>query len=144
MIKNILFMGTPDFAVESLKALVSEGYELTVVTQQDKPKGRGYTLMPTPVKAFAAENGLRKLSFGSEEELWRYLALRPGSVSPLGLLSGSAGDVRFFLDSDLRGSLIGAHPCDNTATVYMTDSDLFSLLRGADVEYGYADIPERN
>ncbi len=96
------------------------------------------------LKAFAAENGLRKLSFGSEEELWRYLALRPGSVSPLGLLSGSAGDVRFFLDSDLRGSLIGAHPCDNTATVYMTDSDLFSLLRGADVEYGYADIPERN
>ena len=95
------------------------------------------------LKAFAAENGLRKLSFGSEEELWRYLALRPGSVSPLGLLSGSAGDVRFFLDSDLRGSLIGAHPCDNTATVYMTDSDLFSLLRGADVEYGYADIPER-
>ncbi len=58
MIKNILFMGTPDFAVESLKALVSEGYELTVVTQQDKPKGRGYTLMPTPVKAFAAENGI--------------------------------------------------------------------------------------
>ena len=95
------------------------------------------------LKAFAAENGLRKLSFGSEEELWRYLALRPGSVSPLGLLSGSAGDVRFFLDSDLRDSLIGAHPCDNTSTVYMTDSDLFSLLRGADIEYGYADIPER-
>ena len=36
------------------------------------------------LKAFAAENGLRKLSFGSEEELWRYLALRPGSVRQRG------------------------------------------------------------
>lgn len=51
-------MGTPDFAVESLKVLLNNGYKLTVITQQDKPKGRGYTLMPTPVKAFAIENGL--------------------------------------------------------------------------------------
>ena len=46
-----VFMGTPDFAVPPLKALVEAGYEVAaVVTQPDKPKGRGKTLMPTPVK----------------------------------------------------------------------------------------------
>ena len=46
-----VYMGTPDFAVPPLKALVEAGYEVAaVVTQPDKPKGRGKTLMPTPVK----------------------------------------------------------------------------------------------
>ena len=48
---KIVYMGTPDFAVPPLAALVKAGYEVTaVVTQPDKPKGRGKTLMPTPVK----------------------------------------------------------------------------------------------
>ena len=46
-----LFMGTPDFAVPPLHALIEAGYEVAaVVTQPDKPKGRGKTLLPTPVK----------------------------------------------------------------------------------------------
>lgn len=50
MMKTV-FMGTPDFAVPPLKALTEAGYEVAaVVTQPDKPKGRGKTLMPTPVK----------------------------------------------------------------------------------------------
>ncbi len=56
---RILFMGTPDFALFSLKALVESGEELIgVVTQPDKPKGRGYALMPPPVKVYALEQGL--------------------------------------------------------------------------------------
>ena len=52
-------MGTPDFAVPTLKNLCDSGYEIVgVVTQMDKPRGRGHHLMPTPVKAFALENGL--------------------------------------------------------------------------------------
>ena len=48
---KIVYMGTPDFAVPPLAALVQNGYEVTaVVTQPDKPKGRGKTLLPTPVK----------------------------------------------------------------------------------------------
>ena len=48
---KIVFMGTPDFAVPSLKALVEAGYDVAaVVTQTDKPKGRGKSLLPTPVK----------------------------------------------------------------------------------------------
>ena len=57
-IKKITFMGTPDFAVGSLKALVSEGYEISVITQQDKPRGRGHEMRPTPVKEYALSIGL--------------------------------------------------------------------------------------
>lgn len=57
---KILFMGSPDFAVESLKMLVSSGHEIVgVVSQPDKPKGRGYTLVPTAVKDYALSAGLR-------------------------------------------------------------------------------------
>ena len=53
---RILFMGTPDFALFSLRALCEAGEEIVgVVTQPDKPKGRGYTLTPPPVKVYAAQ-----------------------------------------------------------------------------------------
>lgn len=57
---KILFMGTPDFALFSLKALVESGkHEICgVITQPDKPKGRGYELLPPPVKVYALENSL--------------------------------------------------------------------------------------
>lgn len=53
---RIVFMGTPDFAVPTLEKIVHEGYEVPlVITQPDKPKGRGKKLTPTPVKAKAHE-----------------------------------------------------------------------------------------
>lgn len=57
---RILFMGTPDFALFSLKALCENGSDeiVAVVTQPDKPKGRGYTLTPPPVKVYAQERGI--------------------------------------------------------------------------------------
>ncbi len=59
---RILFMGTPDFALFSLRALVEAGEDvIAVVTQPDKPKGRGYALTPPPVKVYAAEQGIAVL-----------------------------------------------------------------------------------
>ena len=56
---RILFMGTPEFAVFSLRALVKAGMNVVgVVTQPDQPKGRGYVLTPPPVKIFAQEHGI--------------------------------------------------------------------------------------
>ena len=56
---RIVFMGTPNFAVPSLKALIREGYEVVgVFTQPDRPKGRGNKLMPGPVKVIATEAGI--------------------------------------------------------------------------------------
>lgn len=56
---RILFMGTPDFAAEALKALLTHGENVVgVVSQPDKPRGRGLATMPTPVKKTALEQGI--------------------------------------------------------------------------------------
>ena len=60
---NIVFMGTPDFARESLKCLVEAGHNiLAVVTNPDKPKGRGMKLIPSPVKEYALEKKNNNIS----------------------------------------------------------------------------------
>ena len=68
---RILFMGTPDFALESLKALCEAGYDVSaVITQPDKPKGRGHHLTPPPVKVYAQEKNipvLQPLTLRGEE-----------------------------------------------------------------------------
>lgn len=60
---RIVYMGTPDFAVESLRCLVEGGYNVVgVVTMPDKPMGRhGSVLRPSPVKTYAVEHGLKVL-----------------------------------------------------------------------------------
>ena len=56
---NILFMGTPDFAKESLEAVYNAGHNIIgVVTNVDKPKGRGMKMMASPVKEFATEKNI--------------------------------------------------------------------------------------
>ncbi len=57
---KVLFMGTPEFAVESLEKIVDGGWEVAgVVTQPDRPKGRGKKIQPPPVKVKAAELGIQ-------------------------------------------------------------------------------------
>lgn len=77
---RILFMGTPDFAVPSLRALVEAGQELCgVFTQPDKPKNRGMKLLPTPVKEYAVSQNIpvfqpTKLRDGTALEIIRELS----------------------------------------------------------------------
>ena len=57
---KIVFMGTPDFAKESLEAIYNDGHEIIgVVTNPDKPKGRGMKMVASPVKEFSVEKGLK-------------------------------------------------------------------------------------
>lgn len=82
---KIVFMGTPDFAVPCLKALAeSENEVAAVFTQPDKPKGRGYKMIPTPVKKCAVEYGIpvyQPISLRKGEDAERALdALR--QISP--------------------------------------------------------------
>ena len=59
---RVVFFGTPDFAEESLKAVYEAGYKIeAVVTNVDKPKGRGMKLISSPVKQFAESKGLKVL-----------------------------------------------------------------------------------
>lgn len=83
------------------------------------------------LKKFRREQGLRPLTFASEDELRDLLGLYPGAVSPFGLFNDTEGCVTFFLDEELLAGdgLIGIHPNDNTATVWLKTLDLLSLLR---------------
>ncbi len=57
---RIVFLGTPEFAVESLDLLVREGFNIVgVVTMPDKPAGRGHRMFESPVKLYAKEHGLK-------------------------------------------------------------------------------------
>lgn len=59
---RIVFLGTPEFAVESLDAIIRAGHDvLAVVTATDKPAGRGHRLLPSAVKQYAVEKGIEVL-----------------------------------------------------------------------------------
>ncbi|MDE7335182.1 MAG: methionyl-tRNA formyltransferase [Muribaculaceae bacterium] len=59
---KIVFLGTPEFAVESLDAIINAGHEVAaVVTATDKPAGRGHKLLPSAVKTYALEKGIEVL-----------------------------------------------------------------------------------
>ncbi len=59
---KIVFLGTPEFAVESLDAIIKAGHEVAaVVTATDKPAGRGHKLLPSAVKTYALEKGIEVL-----------------------------------------------------------------------------------
>ena len=88
------------------------------------------------LKEFRKKHGLRVLSFASPEDLFEYMKLTPGAVTPLGLLNDDECKIRFYLDSDFADNIIGVHPNDNTATVWIQANDLVELVRehGSEVE----------
>ena len=80
------------------------------------------------LKQFRNENGLRRLSFASEDDLKKYLGLTPGSVTPFGLLNDEECKVIFYLDKAFEHQLVSVHPNDNTASCFLNADDLIQLL----------------
>lgn len=82
------------------------------------------------LKAFRQAHGTRSLSFASEQELMQLLSLSPGAVTPLGLLNDAQCHVQFYLDEAFLAppGIVGVHPNDNTATVWLKTQDLVSIL----------------
>lgn len=81
---RIVFMGTPVFAVESLERIIKDGHEVAAVyTQPDKPKGRGYRLMPTPVKEVALRENIpvfQPLTLKNEETIAQIKSFEPDCI----------------------------------------------------------------
>ena len=82
---KIVFMGTPDFSKESLEALYNAKYEiLAVVTNPDRPKGRGMKMIASPVKEFALEKGIKiyqpEKVRNNEEFISEIKALKPDVI----------------------------------------------------------------
>ncbi len=72
------------------------------------------------LKKFRREHGFRSISFASSEELYSIMNLHEDSVTHLGILCGQEHRAHFFLDSKFKGSKIGIHPNDNTATIWLS------------------------
>ena len=83
------------------------------------------------LKEFRNRNGTRPLSFASEQDLMNIMNLIAGSVTPLGLLNDKDLKVTFYLDKDFFNGkqIIGVHPNDNTATLWLKIPDLIDIIK---------------
>ncbi len=139
---RIVFMGTPDFALASLRALCEAGEQVVaVVTQPDRPRGRGYVLTPPPVKVYAEGRGipvyqpatLRQGAFdGTLAELAPDLIIvvAYGKILPKSVLDyprHGCINVHGSLLPALRGAapmqraIIDGHPTTGITTMYMAE-----------------------
>ena len=84
-----------------------------------------------------------KLSFASEQRMEKYLGLKPGSVSPFGLINDTNKEVKLFLDKILQDAqLLSFHPHDNTASLVVKNSDFINFLSHWGGEYEFLDLYE--
>ena len=82
------------------------------------------------LKELGEKLGVGKLSFASEERLEKYMGLKKGAVSPLGVLNDENCAVEVFFDEDFtKMPCIGVHPNENTASVYLSPEDLLRVIR---------------
>lgn len=122
-------------ALQSLDMPYPEADAKNLFVRDDKK--RNYYLITVKgdkrvdLKAFKQQHGTRPLSFASADDLLRILQLTPGSVTPLGLLSDGSASVQFCLDEDFLQppGIVGVHPNDNTATVWLKAGELMALIR---------------
>lgn len=144
---KVLFMGTPDFAVPTLEALVKGGYEIAgVVSQPDKPRGRGHHLMPTPVKAYAEAQGIavyQPATLKGEEfaELLRSLdpevivVVAYGKILPVSVL-----EYPRFGCVNVHGSLLpeyrGAAPMQRAIIEGKKETGITTMLMAAGLDTG--------
>ncbi len=81
------------------------------------------------LKEFRKANDTRPLTFASEDELMDKMGLYRGAVTPFGVLNNEDKDVVVYMDKDYENKLMGIHPCDNTATVYIKTRDISKLIK---------------
>lgn len=129
--------------LDSVKLLYPEWDAKNLFVRDDKK--RNYYLISVKgdkrvdLKNFRKQLGLRPLSFASADDLMAIIGLTPGSVTPLGILNDIDCKVHFYMDSEFAGNIIGVHPNDNTATIWIQADQLIHLIR----EHGNeADIVE--
>ncbi len=135
-IKYQLFKHPPVFTVEEGKhqKLNLPGVHTKNLFLRNKEKSRFflYSLIAekrADLKQLANQLQTSRLSFASPDLLWEYLRLKPGSVSPFGLLHDFQQRVEFIISSDLwQAKLLGFHPNKNTATLVLKQADFRRFL----------------
>ncbi len=81
------------------------------------------------MKALQRRTGIKGLHFAAEDELMAVTGLKPGHVTPFGILNSREGELSLLFDRELRGTRVGVHPMSNDATVFLMFDDLLTLLR---------------
>ncbi|MDE6442532.1 MAG: prolyl-tRNA synthetase associated domain-containing protein, partial [Clostridia bacterium] len=76
------------------------------------------------LKEFQIKISSRRLSFASEEDLFRIMKLKKGAVTPFGVMNDDMCITKVYIDAFFEGNIISVHPNDNTATVYLKCNDL--------------------
>ncbi|WP_304134549.1 prolyl-tRNA synthetase associated domain-containing protein [Phascolarctobacterium succinatutens] len=149
--KSIPFTYTehrPVYSMEELDALeIPDNAVICKNLFLRNSNGKQHFLLTVPVatpidlKQLAATLGSSRLSFASAERLEKYLGLESGLVSPFGLLNDISKSVIFVSSKSLPPSaIIGIHPNDNTATVWLTFGDLLALLSKLQVEVRLVEV----
>lgn len=93
------------------------------------------------LKALREVLGSRPLSMASEADLWEFLKLTKGSVTPFGVLNDDDGRVEVTIDSFFEGGVMGIHPNDNTCTVWIGSGDLVSVISDRAKSVRFAELP---
>jgi len=79
-----------------------------------------------------------KLTFASDQRMYKYLGLMPGSVSPFGLINDATKHIHLFLDENLENSRrISFHPCVNSASIVILYEDFKNFLKWTGNSYEY-------
>lgn len=82
-----------------------------------------------------------KLSFASDERLDRYLKVEKGSVSPFGIIYDTEKELEIYFDSDLKKEeIVGCHPNDNTATLFLKFDDLVKYVKSCGHTISYIKV----
>ncbi len=92
------------------------------------------------LKEFRRAHETRPLTFASEGDLMAKMGLVRGAVTPFGILANEERDITVYMDRDFENKIIGVHPCDNTATVYVNTRDLAKLIKEHGNELHFIDI----
>lgn len=140
-------MGTPDFAVPTLDALVREGHEIIgVLTQPDKPRGRGHHMMPSPIKAYAVEKGIavyQPLTLKGEEFASQLSELDPDMIVVVAygkILPQNVLDYPKYGCVNVHGSLLpkyrGAAPMQRAIIDGEKVTGITTMLMAAGVDTG--------
>ena len=81
---------------------------------------------PFKTKELSAQIGSARLSFASAEDMEKYLNIRPGAVSVMGLMNDHDNQVQLLVDEDiLKEEYLGCHPCVNTSSLKVRTEDVF-------------------
>ncbi len=127
----------PVFTMEDLKKELQSGADDVIKNAflRDAKKKHWYLVLMQEGKSLDMAKlqktlGSTRLSFANADYLIERLGVTPGAVSPLAVLNDKDNIAEVLIDGDLMGKeVVGVHPCDNTATIFMKMKDLEQLIK---------------